>query len=63
MRRNNDMGRKKATATNNNIIYNFDKRNVVEYKFVFHKNALNNEGIGGERIVKEKYRKKKKVNK
>lgn len=35
---------------------------MVEYTFVFHKNALNNEGIylGGERIVKEKYRKKKK---
>ena len=39
------MGRnKQATATNNNIIYNFDKRNVVEYTFVFHKNALNIEG-------------------
>lgn len=59
-RRSNNEGRKKATATNNNIIYNFDKQNVVEYTFVFHKNALNNEGISGERIVKEKYRKKKK---
>ena len=59
-RRSDNKGRnKQATATNNNIIYNFDKQNVVEYTFVFNKN-LKIMRVGGERIVKEKYRKKKK---
>jgi len=58
-RRSNNKGRKKAGATNNNIIYNFDNEMWLNIRLSFIKMHLIMR-VGGERIVKEKYRKKKK---